>query len=66
MPMLCSMRFMSVQILHLEGIRYMFELHIFLYCLFAFVAATAVVLSLTKTKVWTRKTKEKAMEEAYS
>lgn len=55
-----------VQILHLQGIRYLFRLHIFLYCLFGFVSLTALLLAFTKPKKWTRKTRDKALEEAYA
>ena len=55
-----------VQILHLQGIRYIFQLNIFLYCLFAFMGVAIIFLSLGKQKKWMRKSKEKQMEEAYS
>ena len=55
-----------LQILHLQGIRYLFDLNIFLYCLFAFVGLSAAWLSLKKGRKWERKTEEKKMEEAYS
>lgn len=55
-----------MQILHLQGIRYVFQLNIFLYCLFAFVGLAIVWLSFTKPKKWTRVNKDKQLEEAYS
>ena len=54
------------QILHLQGIRYVFQLNIFLYCLFAFVGLAMVLMSFGKRKKWARISKEKRLEEAYS
>lgn len=54
------------QILALEGIRYLFSLHIFLYCLFGFVGLTLLLTAFTKPKRWVRKSKDKALEEAYA
>ncbi len=50
----------DTQILHLEGLRYLFQLNIFLYCLAAFVLLTVIVLSITKAPKWRRR---KAGEE---
>ena len=55
-----------LQILHLKGIRYLFDLNIFLYCLFAFVGLALIWLSLRKGKKWERKTAEQKLEEAYA
>ena len=55
-----------VQILHLQGIRYVFQLNIFLYCLFAFMGLTILCLSFTKPKRWARVSKDKQLENAYS
>ena len=52
--------------MHLHGIRYIFQLNIFLYCLFAFMGLAIVMLSLGKQKKWVRKSAEKKLEEAYS
>lgn len=48
------------QINHLMGIKYLYELHVFIYSLLSFVLLTAILLGLHGKIKWKRYNKEEA------
>eukprot|EP00884_Botryococcus_braunii_P013724 jgi/Botrbrau1/22352/Bobra.0002s0030.1 len=48
------------QVSHLMGIKYLYELHVFIYCLLSFVLLSAVLLGLRGKIKWKRYSKEDA------
>jgi hypothetical protein len=49
-----------MQIAHLQGIKYLYELHVFIYSLLSFVLLTTVLLALRGKIKWKRYSKEEA------
>ena len=56
----------GAQILHLMGIKYLYQLNVFLYCMFFFIGATVVVLLIRGPSKWRRLTKEERLAQAYA
>ena len=43
-----------LQILYLEGLKYLYRLHVFLYSMFAFIGLSAIYLSIRGPQKWKR------------
>ena len=54
------------QILHLKGIRYLYQLNVFLYCMFGFVGLTLLLLVVRGPAKWKHATREERLAAAYS
>ena len=55
-----------VQILHLMGIRYLYQLNVFLYCMFFFIGVTILLLLIRGPAKWKRVSKEERRAAAYA
>ena len=55
----------AVQIAHLVGIKYLYQLNVFVYCLFAFVGLTIIFTLVRRPGKWKRMTKEEREAQAY-
>ncbi|EIE26974.1 hypothetical protein COCSUDRAFT_12091 [Coccomyxa subellipsoidea C-169] len=54
------------QILHLMGIKYLYQLNVFVYCMFFFIAATILVLMIRGPAKWKRVSQEERYAAAYA
>lgn len=54
------------QILHLMGIKYLYQLNVFLYCMFFFIAATILVLMIRRPVKWKKLSQEEREAAAYA
>ncbi len=57
---------LSAQILHLMGIKYLYQLNVFVYCMFFFIAATILVLMIRGPAKWKRVSQEERYAAAYA
>ena len=48
--------------MHLMGLKYLYELNVFVYCLMAFVAGTVLVLAVQGPQKW----RHKKIDDAYA
>ena len=48
------------------GIKYLYQLNVFLYCMFIFIGATIVVLLIRGPAKWRRMSKEERFAAAYA
>ncbi len=55
-----------MQILHLMGIKYLYQLNVFVYCMFFFIAATILVLMIRGPAKWKRVSQEERFAAAYA
>ena len=55
----------AMQIAHLIGIKYLYQLNVFVYCLFIFVGLTLIFTLVSRPGKWKRLSKEEREEAAY-
>jgi hypothetical protein len=60
------LRVCLAQILHLVGIKYLYQLNVFVYCMFFFVGATILVLMIRGPAKWKRVSQEERYAAAYA
>jgi hypothetical protein len=54
-----------LQIVHLVGIKYLYQLNVFVYCLFAFVGLTIIFTLIRRPGKWKRLSREEREAAAY-
>lgn len=54
------------QIANLIGIKYLYKLNVFLYCMFIFIGATVLVLLVRRPAKWKRVSREERTAAAYA
>ena len=55
----------AMQIAHLIGIKYLYQLNVFVYCLFIFVGLTLILTLIRRPGKWKRLSREEREEAAY-
>ncbi len=61
-----TLAFVRAQIQSLMGIKYLYSLHVFLYCMFVFVALALGWLLIAPATKWKRLTQDEKLEAAYA
>jgi len=55
----------ALQIAHLIGIKYLYQLNVFVYCLFIFVGLTLIFTLIRRPSKWKRLSRDEKEAEAY-